>query len=161
MDRPKWLRSPSALLSEKKTKSSIRVAVQATNWVKDQLTRNRPYLALFGERCTSANISARTPPPAAKDGYNWATTQPTAAFRPDANSATKPTTAKTTTVTSYTAQRAKANPAPTPSENAPAAKKPLTSWEIGTALIEPEHEAQPLHLRERPPPLGPNKYGDH
>ena len=52
MDRPKWLRSPSALLSEKKTKSSIMVAVQATDWVKDQLTRNRPYLALFGERCT-------------------------------------------------------------------------------------------------------------
>jgi len=52
MDRPKWLRSPSALLSEKKTKSSIMVAVQATDWVKDQLTRNRPYLALFGERCS-------------------------------------------------------------------------------------------------------------
>jgi len=52
MDRPKWLRSPSALLSEKKTKSSIMVAVQATDWVKDQLNRNRPYLALFGERCS-------------------------------------------------------------------------------------------------------------
>ena len=31
MHRPKWLRSSSALLSEKKTKSSILVAVQATD----------------------------------------------------------------------------------------------------------------------------------
>jgi len=50
MDRPKWLRPLSALLSEGKTKSSIMVAVQATDWVKDQLTLNRPYLAPFGER---------------------------------------------------------------------------------------------------------------
>ena len=38
MDRPKWLRSPTALQNEKKTKSSIMVAVQATDWVKEELT---------------------------------------------------------------------------------------------------------------------------
>ena len=52
MDRPKWIKSPSALLVEKKEKSSIIVAVQATEWIREQLTRERPYLALFGERCS-------------------------------------------------------------------------------------------------------------
>ena len=55
MDRAKWLKSSSTLRNKKNKKSSIMVAVQATDWVKDQLTRNRPYLGLFGERCTFRN----------------------------------------------------------------------------------------------------------
>ena len=52
VDRPKWIRSPSALLVENKEKSSIIVAVQPTEWIREQLTREPPYLALFGERCS-------------------------------------------------------------------------------------------------------------
>ena len=52
MDRPKWIKFPSALLVEKKEKSSIIVSVQATEWIREQLTRERPYQALFGERCS-------------------------------------------------------------------------------------------------------------
>jgi len=161
MDRPKWLRSPSALLTEKKTKSSSMVAVQATDWVKDQLTRNRPYLALFGKGALSSNTLAKTPPPTARDANNSDTTQPTAVFRQGANSVMKPTTPKTTTATSYTAWQEKANPAAIPSENAPAAKKRHTSQVTDTAPPGPGREAQPSHLRERPPPLQPINYGDH
>ena len=52
MDRPKWIKSPTALLAEKKEKSSIIVSVQSTEWIRDELTKQRPHLALFGERCT-------------------------------------------------------------------------------------------------------------
>lgn len=52
MDRPKWIKSPTALLREKKEKSLVIVAVQSTEWIREALNRERPFLALFGERCT-------------------------------------------------------------------------------------------------------------
>lgn len=52
MDRPKWIRSPSALHVEKKEKSSIIVAVQATKWIREEVKKEKPILALCGERCT-------------------------------------------------------------------------------------------------------------
>ena len=146
---------------KRKKKSSIMVAVQATEWVRDQLTRNRPYLARSGERCSSGNTSAKTSPPIARDACNSDTTQPTAVSRPGASFATKPTTPKTTTATPYPARQAKVNPAPTPSENAPAAKKYHASQVTDTAPPGPGREAQPSNLQRRPPPLQPNKYGDH
>ena len=52
MDRPKWIKFTTALLAEKKEKSSIIVSVQSTEWIREKLNKQRPHLALFGERCT-------------------------------------------------------------------------------------------------------------
>ena len=43
---------PHSPATRKKAKSSIMIAVQATESIRNQLSRNKPWLALFGERGT-------------------------------------------------------------------------------------------------------------
>ena len=52
MDRPKWIKSVSALEAENKDKSSIIVAVEANDWLSSELKKPYPSMAVYGQRCT-------------------------------------------------------------------------------------------------------------
>jgi len=52
MDRPKWIKSVSALDAENKEKSSIIVAVEANDWLLSELKKPHPAMAVFGLRCS-------------------------------------------------------------------------------------------------------------
>jgi len=51
MDRPKWIKSPTALKADNKERSSIIVLVEINQWIKDQTQKREPTLALYGLRC--------------------------------------------------------------------------------------------------------------
>ena len=50
MDRPKWIKSVSALEAENKEKSSIIVAVEANDWLMNELKKPHPAMAIYGLR---------------------------------------------------------------------------------------------------------------
>jgi len=52
MDRPKWIKSVSALEAENKEKSSIIVAVEANEWLLTELKKPHPAMAVYGSRCS-------------------------------------------------------------------------------------------------------------
>ena len=52
MDRPKWIKSVSALEAENKEKSSIIVAVEANSWLLNELKKPHPAMAVYGLRCS-------------------------------------------------------------------------------------------------------------
>jgi len=52
MDRPKWIKSVSALEAENKEKSSIIVAVEANDWLLNELKKPHPAMAVYGLRCS-------------------------------------------------------------------------------------------------------------
>jgi len=51
-DRTKWIKSVSALEAENKEKSSIIVAVEANDWLMNELKKPHPALAVYGLRCS-------------------------------------------------------------------------------------------------------------
>jgi len=46
MDRPKWIKSPTALKADNKARSSIIVAVEMNQWINHQTQKREPTLAL-------------------------------------------------------------------------------------------------------------------
>ena len=52
MDRPKWIKSPTVLKADNKVRSSMIVAVEMNQWIRDQTQKTEPALALSGLRCT-------------------------------------------------------------------------------------------------------------
>ena len=52
MDRPKWIKSVSAFEAENKEKSSIIVAVEANDWLMNELKKPHPAMAVYGLRCS-------------------------------------------------------------------------------------------------------------
>jgi len=52
VDRPKWIKFPSALHADKKEKSSIIVAIEKNDWVAAELKKPHPCLAIHGLRCS-------------------------------------------------------------------------------------------------------------
>ena len=52
MDRPKWIKSVSALEGEKKEKSSIIGAVEANEWLLNELKKPHPAMAVYRLRCS-------------------------------------------------------------------------------------------------------------
>ena len=142
MDRPKWIKSPSALPVEKKEKSSIIVAVQATEWIREQLTRERPYLALFGERCSFSKYIKKVSSTHCERCLQFGHHAAHCRLQAVCKFCHEITTLRTTTATTSFAVPAKASRAHTLSENTPAVKKHHTSPATGIAPPGPEQEAQ-------------------